>query len=612
KRPISVVQDGIEGTVQDICSDFLCPICLELMKEAHIISCGHTFCRVCLEKSINNSKRCPKCNYSVYSTENIFPNHLVNQQVLKYKESLELNETMSRKSKKSLLTDLQAYVGQSSGSMRVSDLSTLISMLQEKKDQLLANSDEIKYKLLDTFLTELRRRKELQLAIINKELDIVNYDLDSIKRLLNQKCDQIVKEEGINHESDIGVPSTSNIEGFNVPVKNELPASSTSLDVRKKKVHHNFDELSKGYFTYRVPVLTDDPATSSRSEAHHVNERLDEFGNCICKFSQFSCLRTLATIDYAGDKFPASSNIASSIEFDKDGEYFAVAGLTKKIRVFDYRNIIGDVVDIHYPSSEMVCDSKISCVSWSSYLKHKLASSDYDGDVTIWDAFTAQKQHVYKEHQKRCWSVDFNKMDTKLIASGSDDACVKLWHLDSDRSITSLEAKANVCCVQFNPDSRYRLAFGSADHCVHYYDLRKMKEPLRLFKGHKKAVSYVKFISGDELVSASTDSQLKVWNVNEPNCVQSLQGHLNDKNFVGLATDGEYVACGSENNSLYVYYKDLPKKMISFRFDQRRFIVDPEAREEDSTDFVSAVCWRRGSNVLVAGNSQGIIKVLQM
>ena len=27
-----------------------------------------------------------------------------------------------------------------------------------------------------------------------------------------------------------------------------------------------------------------------------------------------------------------------------------------------------------------------------------------------------------QEHEKRCWSVDFNKLDTKLIASGSDDS----------------------------------------------------------------------------------------------------------------------------------------------------------------------------------------------
>ena len=68
--------------------------------------------------------------------------------------------------------------------------------------------------------------------------------------------------------------------------------------------------------------------------------------------------------------------------------------------------------------------------------------------------------------------MDFNLVDTKLIASGSDDARVKLWSTNMSHSVASLEAKANVCCVKFNPNSCYHLAFGSADHCVHYYDLR--------------------------------------------------------------------------------------------------------------------------------------------
>ena len=68
--------------------------------------------------------------------------------------------------------------------------------------------------------------------------------------------------------------------------------------------------------------------------------------------------------------------------------------------------------------------------------------------------------------------MDFNGVDTKLLASGSDDPRVKLWSTNVNNSVASLEAKANVCCVEFSPTSAYHLAFGSADHCVHYYDLR--------------------------------------------------------------------------------------------------------------------------------------------
>jgi len=70
-------------------------------------------------------------------------------------------------------------------------------------------------------------------------------------------------------------------------------------------------------------------------------------------------------------------------------------------------------------------------------------------------------------------------------------------------------------------------------------------------------VSYVKFLNTNEIISAGTDGQLKLWDINkQPYCVRSfVGGHINEKNFVGLATNGDYIACGSEDNSLCIYYK---------------------------------------------------------
>jgi E3 ubiquitin-protein ligase RFWD2 len=158
------------------------------------------------------------------------------------------------------------------------------------------------------------------------------------------------------------------------------------------------------------------------------------------------------------------------------------------------------------------------------------------------------------------------------------------------------------------------LAFGSADHCVHLYDLRNTNEPLKVFRGHQKAVSYVKFLNDEEIVSASTDNQLRLWHVRKPVAVRAYSGHVNEKNFVGLTTNGEYVACGSENNSLFVYYRGFSKNLLAFQFDPARSIVDRNSQptSDQSNDFVSAVCWRLGSNVMLAANSRGIIRVLEL
>jgi len=70
------------------------------------------------------------------------------------------------------------------------------------------------------------------------------------------------------------------------------------------------------------------------------------------------------------------------------------------------------------------------------------------------------------------------------------------------------------------------------------------------YAGHKKAVSYVVYLNNTELVSASTDSSLRLWSIGDGKAVRKYAGHVNEKNFVGLSADGDFVACGSETSQV--------------------------------------------------------------
>lgn len=601
KRQPSVL-NGISNSYEDKDSDFLCPVCFDTIQEAHMTPCGHTFCYKCITTSLEFSNRCPKCNFVMEKKDQIYPNFLLNELVTKYKQKV-AEKKLKLLSTNPAVSELQDLIFKESDNMSLNDVYNMLEVLSQKKQQLEADCKAAQVQLLKEFLEQVRRHKQEQMNQLTLELNFIEDDLRNVQETSKQSeylwldAEASSKSESLNGTGS----SSSQVEqdGFNGSKHGSKQHwLQTTLASRRKRVHVHFDDLEQCYLTTRVKSLCSD-------------DGLKEFKDNLSKFTRYSSIRPLATLNYATDLLNGTS-IVSSIEFDKDNEYFAIAGVTKKIKVFEYGTVIQDIVDIHYPVNEMMCNSKISCISWSSYHKGMLASSDYEGTVTIWDAFTGQRVKMFQEHEKRCWSVDFNKVDTKIIASGSDDAKVKLWSISSDHSITSLEAKANVCCVKFNPESRFHLALGSADHCVHYYDLRSTKHPLGVFRGHKKAVSYVKFLNPTELVSASTDSQLKLWDISKPHCLRSFKGHLNEKNFVGLATDGDYVACGSENNALYIYYKGLSKQVLTFRFDVVRNILEKDKKEEESNEFVSAVCWRMGSSVVVAANSQGTIKVLEL
>ncbi|XP_061926612.1 E3 ubiquitin-protein ligase COP1 isoform X2 [Entelurus aequoreus] len=606
--------NGLLNSYEDKSNDFVCPICFEMIEEAHMTKCGHSFCFKCIRQSLEDSNRCPKCNYVVDNVDQLYPNFLVNELILKQKQRCEEKRLKLDHPNGSRWQVFQDVLSPDQDNLDLANVNLMLELLVQRKKQLEAESQAAQRQILMEFLNEARRNKREQLEQLQKELNFLEEDIKRVEEMsglyspkMEAECTVPNVEAPSPSRSIIESPDYNPPPGFGATTQGKRQTwYNSTLASRRKRLTAHFEDLEQCYFSNKMSRISDEGRTLNQ---------LDDFKECLSKFTRYNSVRPLATLSYASDLYNGSS-IVSSIEFDRDCDYFAIAGVTKKIKVFEYGTVIQDAVDIHYPVNEMTCNSKISCISWSSYHKNLLASSDYEGTVILWDGFTGQRSKVYQEHEKRCWSVDFNLMDPKLLASGSDDAKVKLWSTNLDNSVASIEAKANVCCVKFSPASRYHLAFGCADHCVHYYDLRNTKQPIMVFKGHRKAVSYAKFVNGEEIVSASTDSQLKLWNVNKPHCLRSFKGHINEKNFVGLASNGDYVACGSENNSLYLYYKGLSKTLLTFKFDTVKSVLDKDKKEDDTNEFVSAVCWRAlphgESNVLIAANSQGTIKVLEL
>lgn len=617
-KPNPPIYSTISNSFTDKNNDFVCPVCFEMIDEAYMTTCGHSFCYQCIVNSLEESNRCPKCNCVIERKDQIFPNFILNDLILKYKQGNILPKRRKADASSLYISELKDLI--SNDTFELSEVKFLLGALRRRKDQLEADGTAAQLDILKDFLQQVRKHRQEQMDQLAEEVKWLDEDLKRVETKITSHNSeyQALTLAHVVPTTPTGPPplslSSSNNcfpvddasydcqEGFNASRCGTQQAfSSATLAARRKRVHMHFDDLECCYFNLK----------HGRISCEKGEDMLETFTDNLSKFTRYSEFRPLATLSYASDIYNGSS-IVSSIEFDRDCDFFAIAGVTKKIKVFEYNQVVRDVVDIHYPVHEMTCNSKISSIAWSQYHKGMLASSDYEGTVTLWDAFVGTHTRLFQEHEKRCWSVDFNMVDPKLIASGSDDAKVKLWATNLEHSVSTLEAKANVCCVKFNPESRYHLAFGSADHCVHYYDLRNTKKAIAVFKGHRKAVSYAKFVSTNEVVSASTDSQLKLWDISKQQCLRTFKGHTNEKNFVGLATNGDYIACGSENNSLYVYYKGVSKQVLTFKFDTIRSVLEREKKEEDVNEFVSAVCWKPNSNVVVAANSQGSIKVLEL
>ena len=377
------------------------------------------------------------------------------------------------------------------------------------------------------------------------------------------------------------------------PMKDEFAMESvvSFLKILESKKNSLMQQLEaeREHLQRDISLLNKSSATSLRLSSENIEElsasydrlsscapfdRMKHLGKQIRLLTGNLQLKSVSSVPVSGEP-----SIVSAIEIDREDRLFATGGVSRRIRIFDLPTILESSSLLlssepipQYPVLELETSSKLSCLSWNPFHTSQLAAADYEGVVSIYDVAQVRQVARLQEHTRRIWSIDFCPLDATRLASGSDDCNVRVWSTRKQRSCLSLNTRANVCSVRFSPADANLLALGSADHSVSVYDIRSFKDPLYRLQDHKKSVSYVRWIDGETLLSASTDNSLKIWNARDRTCTRTLIGHSNEKNFIGLslARDSGLVACGSENNACFLYSQEVSSKPItSFSFSVR-------------------------------------------
>ena len=254
-----------------------------------------------------------------------------------------------------------------------------------------------------------------------------------------------------------------------------------------------------------------------------------------------------------------------------------------------------------------------------------------------------------------------SRLRPNLCASGSDDGTARLW---AGRGLAEAAAVvrppaggAPVCSVALSPHDEHALALACADHAAYLYDLRSTAAPLAVLRGHRRAVSYVRFLGSGRLATASTDASLACWDLSggvvrrwrgEPDSAASTgsgaagsagasaaqpeelaawrryEGHSNAKNFVGLAVHdgGRLLACGSETPASYCYATSWAAPLASHPLAAAATGAEAAAAaaapSAGPAEFCCAVGWQPegaaagGPPLLAAASSSGRLQVLAL
>ncbi|KAF8380278.1 hypothetical protein HHK36_027760 [Tetracentron sinense] len=363
----------------------------------------------------------------------------------------------------------------------------------------------------------------------------------------------------------------------------------------------------------QIQIQTQEDQNQERNEEEEAEERL-------CCEWDFN-LSTIVSSSTAG----AVSDTLGVTEFDPCDHLLATGGIARKIRIYNISTLLphdtsqGElhttILDHATACDYYICTpAKLSSLQWKPDTGGRVVGSgDYDGVVTEYDLEHRVPIFERDEHGgRRVWSVDYSHRVPAIGASGSDDGTTQLWdtRCGGGNCVAMAQpsgARSSVCCVEFDPLGGALMSVGCADRKAYAYDVRKMSAPVVVFHGHRKTVTYVRFLGEGMMVSAGTDGCLKLWNMDDARVIRTYEGHVNTRSFVGLSVwrNGGLFGCGSESNEVFVYDKRWGEPIWVRGF-------EPVARPVCDPGFVSSVCWRQVGEdecTLVAGGSDGILQI---
>jgi WD40 repeat protein len=184
----------------------------------------------------------------------------------------------------------------------------------------------------------------------------------------------------------------------------------------------------------------------------------------------------------------------------------------------------------------------------------KLLTGCTDKQARLWNLTNGQMERAFPGNTLAVTSVAFSTNGT-LAAGGGADKTVTIWNVADAKVVKKLTLPAAVTSVAFPPAANAppaQVAAGLADNSVQLLDIAK-GTAVKTFSGHTGAVSAVDFLpKGDQLISASADGTVRVWNIADGMAKTKLE-YGSAVHGIALTKDAARLAAGGAGKTVKVW-----------------------------------------------------------
>jgi F-box and WD-40 domain protein 1/11 len=253
---------------------------------------------------------------------------------------------------------------------------------------------------------------------------------------------------------------------------------------------------------------------------------------------------------------------------------------------------LGKYKNFQLPHPDHQDEAHAECVYTVQYSATHLVSGSRDKTLRIWNLST-QRLIVppLRGHNASVLCLQFDdRPEHDLVVSGGSDCHVILWRFSTGKMITKLERAHSESVLNLRFDERYlitcskdktikiwnrkplmpldeayptRSASVSAKYPSYILDVDNMLEsdllamkPLREYsllatlEGHNAAVNAIQVL-GSQIVSASGDRLIKIWDVKSGQCLKTIGGH--QKGIACVQFDGRRIVSGSSDETVRIF-----------------------------------------------------------